>query len=328
MRRREFITLLGGSAVAWPLPVRAQQDLRRIGLLMSASESDSEYQANVAAFRDALTKLGWVEGRNIRIDYRWGALDLAMAQRFAQELIALQPELIITQNTPTTIATLRQTQTIPIVFATVVDPVGSGVVKSLARPNANVTGFITTEGSLAGKWLELLKEIAPWVARVACVFNPATAPFSDYYLTPFKAAAQTLGVEAIAVPVRGASELATAVAAHARAPDGGLIAMPDTFLNVHRMELTALAARHRLPAVYPFRFFPEVGGLLSYGSSLAENYPRVATYVDRILRGAKPADLPVLQPTKFELVINLKTAKALGLDIPAKVLVLADEVIE
>ena len=249
-------------------------------------------------------------------------------QRFAKELVALQPDLILSQSTPTTAALLQQTRTIPIIFAIVADPVGSGFVASFPRPGGNVTGFTNMEPTMAGKWLELLKEIAPRVARVAFLFNPATAPYAEYYLNPFKAAAASFAVEAIAAPVRDTSELESVVAAQAREPNGGLIVMPDTFMTAHRVEITSLAARYRLPAVYPFRFFAELGGLLSYGNDLIDNFRRAATYADRILKGAKPSELPVQAPVKFELVINLKTAKALGLDVPVHLQQRADEVIE
>jgi ABC-type uncharacterized transport system substrate-binding protein len=330
MRRRKFITLVGGAAVAWPLAARAQQPdrMRRIGVLMAVSENDHEYQAFLAAFREGLQKLGWAEGRNIRIDTRWAALDAEAMQRFAKELVALQPDLIVSQSTPTTASLLQQTRTIPIIFALVIDPIGSGFVASLPRPGGNVTGFIAMEGSLAGKWLELLKEIAPRVTRVAFLFNPATAPYAEYFLNPFKAAAASFAVEGIATPVRDSSELESVVAAQAREPNGGLIVMPESFLNTHRVEITSLAARYRLPAVYAFRFFTEFGGLLSYGNDFIDNYRRAATYVDRILKGEKPANLPVQAPTKYELVINLKTAKALDLDVSLRLQQRADEVIE
>ncbi len=267
MKRRAFITLLGGAAAAWPLAARAQQGerVRRIGVLMAYAESDQEGQAFVAAFGEGLQKLGWTEGRNIRIDTRWAAADVELMQRFAKELVALQPDLILTQNTPTTAAMLQQTRSIPIVFALVSDPVGSGFIASFARPGGNVTGFIVVEPTMAGKWIELLKEIAPRVTRVALLFNPTTAPFADYYLNSFKAAAASFGVEAIPAPVADMAEVETFVAAHAREPGGALILMPETFLNVHRAEVILLAARHRLPAVYSYRFFAELGGLLSYG---------------------------------------------------------------
>jgi ABC-type uncharacterized transport system substrate-binding protein len=330
MQRREFISLLGGAAAAWPLAAGAQQPdrMRRIGVLMVYAENDSEAQAWVAAFREGLQKLGWTEGRNIRIDTRWAAADAEAMQRFAQELVALQPDLILSQVTLTTAALLQQTRTIPIVFAMVADPVDSGFVAILSRPAYPATGFASNEGSLSGKWLELLKEIAPRVNRVAFLFNPATAPFAEYYLNPFKAAAASFAVEAIAAPVHDTSELESVVAAQAREPNGGLIIMPDAFTNVHRAEITSLAARYRLPAVYPYRFFTEIGGLLSYGFDRLDNFRRAATYADRILKGAKPSELPVQLPVKFELVINLKTAKALGLDVPLHLQQRADEVIE
>jgi putative ABC transport system substrate-binding protein len=295
---------------------------------MGYAESDREGQANVAAFRGGLQELGWTEGRNIRLDTRWAAADADLMQRFAKELAALQPDLILTQNTPTTAAMLQETRTIPIIFANVSDPVGSGFVAGLPRPGGNVTGLIDMEGSMAGKWLELLKEVAPRIARVAFLFNPATAPFAEYFLTPFKAAAASITVEAIAAPVRDMSELDSMVAAQVREPNSGLIVMPEAFMNVHRAEVTSLAAHYRLPAVYPRRFFAELGGLLSYGNDQSDNFRRTATYVDRILKGSRPAELPIEQPTKFELVINLKTAKALGIDVPALLLARADAVIE
>jgi putative ABC transport system substrate-binding protein len=329
LKRRDVIALLGGAAAAWPLAARAQPDgMRRIGVLMAYDASDQEGQAWVAAFRDGLQKLGWMEGRNIRIDSRWAAADAESRQRFAKELVALAPDLILTQNTPTTLAMMEQTRTIPIIFANVVDPVGSGFVAGLPRPGGNVTGFTTMEPTMAGKWLELLKEIAPRVRRVAFLFNPATAPFAEYYLNPFRAAAQSFGVEAIAAPIHDVSELESAIAAQAREPGGGLIVMAEAFLNVHRAEVISLAARHRLPAVYAYRSFAEIGGLLSYGNDPPDNFRRAASYADRILKGEKPSELPVQAPVKFELVINLKTAKALGLDVPWILQQRADEVIE
>jgi putative ABC transport system substrate-binding protein len=330
MRRREFITLGGGAVIAWPLTAHAQQPerMRRIGVLMGFAESDREGQAFVAAFREGLQKLGWAEGRNIRIDYRWTGLDTELVQRFAKELVALQPDLILTQSTPATAELLRQTRTIPIVFALVADPIGSGFVASFPQPGGNVTGFVTMEPTMASKWLELLKEIAPRVARVAMLFNPATAPYAEYWLNPFKAAAASVAVQAIVAPVHDTSELESVVAAQGHEPNGGLIVMPDTFTTGHRSEITSLAARYRLPAVYPYRVFAEFGGLLSYGDDLTDNFRRAASYVDRILKGEKPSELPVQAPVKFELVINLKTAKALGLDVPLQLQQRAEKVIE
>ncbi len=330
-RRREFIAALGGTVIAWPLAARAQQPerVRRIGVLMGWGESDREARTTVAAFREGLQKLGWTEGHNIRIDTRWATpADAEAMQRFAKELVALQPDLILSNNTPTTVALLQQTRTIPIVFAMVVDPVGSGFVASFPRPGGNVTGFVVTEGSLGGKWLELLKDIAPNVARVALPFNPTTAPYAEIYLNHVKAAGASFGVETITAPVRDSFELESIVAAQAREPNGGLIVIPDSFTDAHREEIISLAARYRLPAVYPVRSFAELGGLLSYGVDWTDNFRRAAAYVDRILKGAKPSELPVQAPVKFELVINLKTAKALGLDVPFHFQQLADEVIE
>ena len=335
MKRRELMTLIGGAAaassVSWLLRAHAQQAdrMRRIGVLMAHAEVDPEFQAYVDAFREELQKLGWTEGRNVRIDIRWGALDDAESrQRFAKELVTFQPDLIITQNTPPTASMLQQTRTIPVVFVIVADPVGSGFVESLARPGGNATGFTVMEPTMSGKWLELLKEIAPSIKRAAFLFNPATTPFADIYLNPFKAAAPSFAVEAIAAPVHDTSSLESVIAAQAGEPSGGLIVMPETFLNVHRAEVILLAARHRLPAVYSYRFFAELGGLLSYGNEQRDSFRLAATYVDRILKGEKPSELPVQGPVKFELVVNLKTAKALGLDVPPLLQQRADEVIE
>jgi putative tryptophan/tyrosine transport system substrate-binding protein len=330
MRRRDFITLLGGAA-AWPLAARAQQvdGMRRIGVLMAFAESDREGQAEFAAFREGLQKLGWLDGRNVRFDTRWAAPDDADArQRFAMELVALQPDLILSHGTPITASVLQQTHTIPIIFLNVSDPVGSGFVTSFPRPGSHLTGFIPMEPTMAGKWLELLKEIAPRLARSALLFNPATATYAEYYLNPLEAAASSLRVVAIAAPVRDASQLRAVIAAQAGEPLGGLIVMPDTFMSAHRAELTSLADHYRVPAVYPFRFFAELGGLVSYGNDRQDVFQRAASYADRILKGAKPTDLPVQAPVKFEMVLNLKTAKALGLTVSPALLARADEVIE
>jgi len=332
MKRREFIALLAGLAAFWSRAVHAQQPdrVRRIGVLMGYAESDADAQAKLAAFREGLQKLGWAEGRNIRMDTRWPIpADTESMQRLAKELVALQPDLIVSHITPTTAALLQQTRTIPIIFAAVSDPVGSGFVASFRQPGGNVTGFTSIEPTLPGKWLELLKEIAPHIARVAVLFNPVSAPYvGDFFLSSLKAAALSSRVEVIAAPVRDTSELESVVAAQAREPNSGLIGMPDSFMDVHRADVTSLAARYRLPAVYPFRQFAEVGGLLSYGNDQQDNFRRAAVYADRILRGAKPSELPVEAPVKFELVINVKTAKALGLDVPAQLQQRADEVIE
>ena len=332
MQRREFITLLCGVAVAWPPAAHAQQPerMRLIGVLMGYSENDSEGQAQIAAFRDGLQKLGWMEDRNIRIDTRWvTTTDAELMQQFAKELVALQPDLILSSNTPTTAALLQQTRTIPIVFATVGDPIGSGFVASFPRPGGNVTGFITVEGSLGGKWLELLKEIAPRVNRVAFLLNPSTATYAKSYLNAFKAAAASVAVQAIAAPVHDRFEFDAVIAAQAREPNSGLIVMPDVFNVTNRDLVIALAARYGVPAIYfTAGYFAKSGGLICYGTDFAEQFRQAAGYVDRILKGEKPANLPIQQPTKFELVINLKAAKALGLTVPSSLLATADEVIE
>jgi putative ABC transport system substrate-binding protein len=330
MRRREFTRLLGGAAVAWSVAAQAQQTerVRRIGILTFSAESDQEGQSSVAAFREELRKLGWMEGRNIEIDIRWAAADLELMKRFARELAALQPDLILTSSTPAAAAMLQQTRTIPIVFVIVADPVGSGFVASLPRPGGNATGFTPIVRSLGGKWVELLKEIAPRLARVALLFNPPTATFIEGFLDPFKAAAATVGAEAIVAPVNDMPGLEPLIATEARASNSGLVVIPDAFTIQNRAEIIALAARYHVPAIYWSRSFTEIGGLISYGPFIVDEYRRAAAYVDRILKGAKPSELPVQAPVKFELVVNRKTARALGLDVPPSLLAAADEVIE
>jgi len=331
MRRRQFITLFGMAAASRPFAVRAQQGkrMRRIGVLMPLAADDPLGQARIAALREGLEKLGWIEDHNIRIDTRWMATgDVESMRRFAKELVALQPDLIVTQSTPITATVLQETHSIPIVFALVADPIGSGFVANLARPGGNVTGFVTMVPTMASKWLELLKEVTPSVARVAFLYNPATATYFEYWLNPFKAAAVSFAVEPISAPVRDSSQLESVIGEQARAANGGMVVMPDTFTDAHRLEITSLAARYRLPAVYPYRQFTAAGGLLSYGDDLIDNFRRAPTYVDRILKGEKPSELPVQAPVKFQLVINVKAAKALGLTIPPTLLARADEVIE
>ena len=329
MRRRDFIKGIAGSATAWPLVARATDRLPRIGVLMGYPEGDLEAQSYIAAFREGLRTLGRTEGRDILIDIRWATPgDVESMQRFAKELVALRPDVILSQTTPTTAALLQQTRTIPIVFALVSDPVGSGFVASYRRPGGNVTGFDVSEPTQAGKWVELLKEITPRVARLAMLYNPESATYAEFWLNPFRAAGAALAVETISAPVRNESELDSVIAAQAREPNSGLVVMPDSFLIAHRLETISLAARYRLPAIYPYRLFAEVGGLLSYGVEQTDNFRRAAIYVDRILKGEKPSELPVQAPVKFELVVNLKTAKALGLTIPGTFLQRADEVIE
>jgi putative ABC transport system substrate-binding protein len=296
---------------------------------MGVVESLPVYQANLGALREGLQTLGWTDGRNVRIDTRWAAPgNVEALQLGAKELVAMQPDLILSHTTPTTATLLQQTRSIPIIFVFVTDPLGSGFVASFSHPGGNVTGFIVMEPGVAGKWLELLKEIAPRVSRVAFLFNPTTAPYAEYWLKPFKAAAESFAVEAIAAPVRDTSELASVIGIHAREPNGGLIVMPDTFTETHITEIISLAASNRLPSVYPFRYWAELGGLLSYGVEQTDNFRRAATYADRILKGTKPSDLPVQGPVKLTLTINLKTAKALGLDVPWFLQQRADEVIE
>jgi putative ABC transport system substrate-binding protein len=328
MTRRDFITLLSGAAAAWPLSVRAQQRVRRIGVLTAYVESDRQGQARVGAFREGLAKLGWTEGDNIHIDYRWPEPQLEPMQRSATELVALQPEVILTTSSPTTAILLRETRTIPLVFANLVDPVGQGFVASLSRPGGNVTGFINLDTAIAGKWIELLKEIAPQVGRVAIPYHPATAAYFESYLTPFRAAGASLGLEVRAAPTRDLGELETFIAAESLNGKAGFIPVPGTFMTAFAAEITSLTARHRMPAVYQTREFAAAGGLLAYGNDVADNYRRAAGYVDRILKGEKPGELPVQFPVQFELVINLKTAKSLGLTVSPMLLARADEVIE
>jgi putative tryptophan/tyrosine transport system substrate-binding protein len=331
LKRREFITLVGVAASGWPLAARGQQSdqIRRVGALMNLAESDAEGRTFVSAFSQELQRLGWAQGRNIRMDIRWAMPDAPGSMRpLAKELVALQPDLILSHNTPTTTALKEQTTSIPIVFAIVADPIGSRLVASFPRPGGNVTGYTTMEPTIAGKWIELLKEIAPRVNRAAFLFQPATATYAEIYLTPFRAAAISLGVEPIPAPVNDGSEFERVIGALAREPNGSLIVMPNSFMNAHRADIVALASRYRLPVIAPYRFFPEIGGLLSYGNDQADNFRRAASYADRILKGAKPTELPVQAPVKYELVINLKTAKALGLDVPWQLQQRADEVIE
>jgi putative ABC transport system substrate-binding protein len=329
IQRREFIALLGSSVFAGPIVASAQQAerVRRIGLLMAFAESDQEGQSWVAALREELRKLGWTEGRNIEIDTRWAA-EVESMKRFAKELTALQPDLIVTSSTPGTAAVLEQTRSIPLIFVSVADPIGSGFVASLAHPGGNVTGFTPIVGSLGGKWVELLKEIAPRVARFTLLFNPSTATFVEGYLNPFKAAAASGGAEAIIAPVHDMPEVESLVTTQASETNSGLVVIPDAFTVGHRTEITALAARYRVPAIYSSRSFAELGGLISYGPDLVDEYRRAASYADRILKGTKPSELPVQAPVKFELVINRKTATLLGLNIPTSLLVSADEIIK
>jgi putative ABC transport system substrate-binding protein len=331
MKRRKFIRLLG-SAAAWPLTVRAQQPdrVRVIGVLMAYAQSDRAAQSWLAAFRRALSKLGWIEGSNLRIELRWSADNTERMRALAKELVDLRPNAIFGVTTPATGALARETKTIPIVFAGVSDPIGSGFAANLAHPGGNITGFMSNDpaGTLGGKWVELLKEIAPRTVRIELLFNPATAVPLQYTLPSIQAAAFSLAVQVNAAPVNAKDEIEGVIAARSRDPGGGLIVMPDVFNDVNRESIIASAARNSIPVIYFNRFFTEPGGLISYGDVRSEQFRLAAGYIDRILKGEKPADLPLQVPIKFELIINLNTAKALGLTVSDKLLATADEVIE
>jgi putative ABC transport system substrate-binding protein len=328
--RRDFITLLGGAAAAWPLAARAQQPerMRRIGVLMPYDENDPVPKTFVSTFTQALANLGWIDGRNVRMDLRWGGGDIKQIRALAQELVGLQPDVILTSSTPATAAVQRETRTIPIIFARVADPVATGLVARLDRPSGNITGFADFEASLGGRWLELLSEIAPGLKRAAILFNPDTTPTASSFMSSFETAARSLKVVTITAPVHSDAEIETAIVALGREPSSGLMVMPDEFIGVHRASIILTAARNNVPAVYSLSEAARDGGLLSYGVDRVDTFRRAASYVDRILRGAKPSDLPVQFPTKFEMVVNLKTAKALGLTVPQSLLLRADEVIE
>jgi putative ABC transport system substrate-binding protein len=330
MQRREFITLLGASTFAWPLAARAQQatGVRRVAFLHPYTENDAEVLARVIAFREGLESLGWTENRNIRIEHRYSGGDLGRIRAYATELVHSAPGLIVGSGTPITAALKEATSTIPIVFNLVNDPVGQGFVASLSRPGGNITGFTFIDFPLIGKWLEMIKEIAPGVRHIALMFNPDTTRFYPAFLHELEAANKSLAVELSASPVHDEAEVEAAITALAREPGGGLIAAPDAFINNHRRAIMTLTERHRLPAIYGFRQFAREGALISYGPDSADIVRRSAGYVDRILKGERPADLPVQAPTKYELVINLKTAKALGIDVPLHLQQIADEVIE
>ena len=327
MRRREFITTLCGAA-AWPMNVRAQPSdrVRRIGVLMPSAAGHPEGQARIKALQQALHALGWTDGGTVRIDYRWAA-DLNEMQTYAKELAALTPHVILVSSNPATAALLRETRAIPVVFASVADPVGSGFVKSLAQPGGNATGFSTYEHSVIEKWLELLKEVKPGIAHVAMIHHPQTTSHIEF-LRVAKAAAPLFGVTLTAMAVQDAADIAHGITAFAGEPNGGLVVAPHPVTNAHYQLIIAHAAQHRLPAVYPFSFMTTAGGLISYSADAVDLFRRSASYIDRILKGTSPSDLPVQQPTKFELVINLKTAKALGITVPSTLLARADEVIE
>jgi putative ABC transport system substrate-binding protein len=328
MRRREFIAGLG-SAAAWPFAARAQQldRVRRIGVLMPGNENDPVIKSRISAFTQALAELGWTNGRNVRMDLRWGHGDINQIGALAQELVGLQPDIILTNGTPETIALQRETQTIPIVFASMDDPVASGIVARLDRPSGNVTGFANWEASMGGKWLELLSEIVPGLKRITIMFNPDTVPASAH-IPSLETTARSLKLVPSIARVHSDLEIEMAIIALGGEPRGGLVVIPDTFMNARRVPIILAAARNNVPAVYELSAFAREGGLLSYGTDRVDIWRRAASYVDRVLRGAKPDDLPVQFPVKYLMVINLKTAKALGLQVPQSILLRADEVIE
>ena len=329
MKRREFITLLGGAAAGWPLAAWAQQGerMRRIGVLMGGDENDPVWKPRLSALAQALADLGWTDGRNVRMDFRWGGADINRIRALAQELVGLQPDIIVTGSTLVTVAVQQETRTIPIVFPSMSDPVAIGLVARLDRPSGNITGFAYLEDGLGGKWLELLSEIAPGLKRAAIMFNPDLLAISAH-MPSFETAARSLKVVPITAPVRSDAEIEAAVIALGREPGGGLVVSSDGFTGTHRVSIITAAARNNIPAVYANDSSVRDGGLLSYGTEPADQFRRAAPYVDRILRGAKPGDLPVQFPTKFEMIVNLKTAKALGLAVPLTLLGRADEVIE
>ena len=330
MRRRQFITLIG-SAAAWPLAARAQSSnrMRRIGVLMGYAESDPEAKGFFTGFMQTLADLGWIDGRNLQMNVRWAPGSVDRMRSFAKELVELHPDVILANSTPVTAALQRETRTIPIVFAVASDPVGSGFVASLARPGGNITGFSIAEPSLPGKWMELLMEITPGLQRAAMMFNPDTAAYvSSYYLPSFEAAAQSLKVAPITARVRSDVEIETVITSLGREPGGGLLVMPDNFMTIHRAQIISLAARNNVPAVYQLPVNVGDGGLLSYGADFADVFRRAASYVDRVLHGTMPSELPVQMPTKYIIALNAKTAKALGLTVPPTLLTRADEVIE
>ena len=330
MKRREFISLLGGAAAAWPLAARAQElgRMRRIGVLMGFASSDPEAQPRIAAFQRELQNLGWTVGRNLEIEYRWASGDAERFRVLAAELVGTRPDVLVAHATPSVEALARETRTIPIIFAAVTDPIGLGLAASLREPGGNITGFTMFDPLMGAKWVEFLKELSPRLARVGLLFNPETAPSPTTFLRSIEAHARSLAIEPILAPVRKPADIEDAIATLSHSPDGGLVVFPDLFTTLHRELVVALAMRHALPAVYPFRYFAAAGGLISYGIDVIDLFRRAADYVDKILRGAKPSTLPLQRPHKFELVINMKTAKALGLNVPRILITRADEVIE
>jgi putative tryptophan/tyrosine transport system substrate-binding protein len=330
MKRREFILALGGAAANWPLVARAQQPARtrRLGVLMSTNENDPVAQSRVAAFRQGLAELNWVEGRNLAIEWRWSGGDIARTREYAAELVQLAPDILLGNGTPATTALKQATTTIPIVFAVVNDPVAQGIIASMAHPGGNITGFSFLEYSVVGKSLEMLRQIAPQTARVAVMFNPDTYPYYEIHLKSFETVARLLSLDLSAAPVRSRSEIDDVIARLGQHPGNALMVTPDPFLLVNRDAAIEAAAHYRVPATYSYRQNVKEGGLTSYGADASDIFRRSASYIDRILKGAAPADLPAQAPVKFEIAVNLKTAKALGLEVPADLVALADEVIE
>jgi putative tryptophan/tyrosine transport system substrate-binding protein len=329
MRRRDFITLIGSTAAAWPLAAHAQQPgrIRRIGVLIASTENDPDSKARLTNFKGGLEQLGWTEGQNIQIEIRYADSRPDLYERLAKELVGSQPDVIFANTTAVVAAVGRETRTIPVVFVAVSDPIGSGFIESMSRPGGNLTGLSLYEEGITGKWLAMLKEIAPHLVRAALLANPKQTPF-DYYLRSAKATAASLGIDVVPAPIANTADIERAIESFAQVPNGGLVVLPTTTFAENPDLLVALAARHRLPAIYPFRYFVVAGGLMAYSTDLVEQSRRAASYVNRILRGDKPADLPVQAPTRYETTVNLRTAKAIGLTVPPGLLVAADEVIE
>jgi putative tryptophan/tyrosine transport system substrate-binding protein len=329
MRRREFIRVVGGVAAAWPFAARAQTKVRQIGILMPLAQGDPDGKAQIAAFHVGLQKLGWTERRNLKTEIRWTGGNADQLPIVAKELVDLRPDVILARSTPAVKVLLGLTKSIPIVFVSVSDPLGDGLVKSFSRPGGNVTGFTNVEASMSGKWVELLKECMPRISQVAMIFNPNTAPGGgNYFLPTFEKAASSIGLKRVSAPVKDVSDIEPTISSLAREPNSGLIVMSDVFFTIHSNLIVQLVEKYRLPTVYSFRFYVTNGGLIAYGTDITDLYRRASQYVDRILNGDNPGELPVQNPTKFELVINLKTAKTLGLTVPPTLLARADEVIE
>jgi len=328
MRRRDFTMLLAGAGLAWSRTAAGQDRMRRIGMLMQFAEGNPQVLTWLSALREGLQAFGWVEGRNVSLEFRWAGNDVNATQKLAKEVVALRPDLIFSSGSPTTRALVQETSSIPIIFGNLVDPVGQGFVTSLAQPGGNITGFVNLEASITGKYLELLKEIAPRINRVTLFFNPSTAIYSEIYIQPFKTAAATHGIEPLVAPIQNMAELESVMAAEARTPNGGMMSMPDGFTNAYSADIAALSVRYRLPTIHQNPAAARAGVLLSYGNDITDNYRRAAGYVNRILKGEKPSDLPVQFPVKFLLAINLRTAKTLGLEVPLFLQQRADEVIE